>query len=318
MAKAKKVGSEGQSKVESLIVLDLRQVRANTYQSTRRGVVPALTAVGFGLFEKLEGHEDKEPLWVMLTRNKPESWALGVALLDTHEPEIKELADSIAGSTQLHNVGIVPVDESDSNKGYDVVYGMMRCLACAYNHCRSGGVLPLTVKAEIAQDITDPNDLLCAPEPNRRHRSESLIDEAKQIQFLKQHGMTIPQIAEKLDTNQQNVRNRLKLLRLMPEEQLRVHIGMLGMVNANKLVDQRDNGTAAEVETVRSIPERHRRMPNFERAKSIYTATEKPKDLTDYEWSLWITSDVRRFIAFYLGVESASFRDMVRTKNQAE
>ena len=59
------------------------------------------------------------------------------------------------------------------------------------------------------------------------------FDEAKQIQFLKRNGMTIPQIADKLATNQQNVRNRLKLT---PEEQMRVHTGKLGMVNANKLV----------------------------------------------------------------------------------
>jgi hypothetical protein len=299
------------TKADNHFVLDLRQVRANTYQPRRNGAIPALNAAGYGLFEKLNGHEGKMPLWEMLTSNKPELWALAVGLIDEHEPEIKELADSIAGCTQLHNVGIVPVDESDSNNGYDVVYGMIRCLARAYNHGRSGGELPLTVKAEIAQDIMDPNDLRSLPlQEKRGQRSESLIDEAKQIQFLKRNGMTIPQIADKLGTNQHIIRNRLKLLRLTLEEQHRVHVGKLGMVNANKLVDQRDQGTAAEGETALDKRENRKHMPTLKQAEAIYAATEMPMEMSDNEWSLWITDDVRRFVALYLGVEFTRFKDI--------
>jgi hypothetical protein len=253
----------------------------------------------------------------MLTSNKPELWALAVGLIDEHEPEIKELADSIAGSTQLHNVGIVPVDESDSNNGYDVVYGMIRCLARAYNHGRSGGELPLTVQAENAQDITDPNDLrFFALQDKREQRSESLIDEAKQIQFLKRNGKTIPQIADTLGTNQHNVRNRLKLLRLTLEEQHRVHVGKLGMVNANKLVVQRDQGKAAEGETAPDKPENCKHMPTLKEAQTKYAAMEKPTDMSDEEWALWTNADVRRFVAFYLGIEFTTFEDMVNANHR--
>jgi hypothetical protein len=159
-----------------------------------------------------------------------------VGLIDEHEPEIKELADSIAGSTQLHNVGVVPVDASDSNNGYDVVYGMIRCLARAYNHGRSGGELPLTVKAENAQDIMDPNDLRFLPlQEKRAQRSESLIDEAKQIQFLKRSGMTIPQIADKLATTSEAIRNRLKLS-VSPSKSNTVFITFEEMVKAKHRV----------------------------------------------------------------------------------
>lgn len=95
----------------------------------------------------------------------------------------------------------------------------------------------------------------------RGQRSESLIDEAKQIQFLKRNGRTIPQIADKLATTPEIVRNRLNLLRLTLEEQHCVHIGKLGLVKANKLVGHRDQGQAAEGETATDKPENRKRMP---------------------------------------------------------
>ncbi len=181
------------TKAESFFVLDLRHVKANTCQSRDQGVIGNLSAVGFGLFERLKGHDDKEPLWEMLTGSKPELRALAVGLLHEYEPDIKALAGSIAAGTQLHNVGVVPVDESDAAKGYDVVYGMRRCLARAYNHARSLGDLPLTVKAEIARDTADPDDLCFRPvEAGSGREGESLIDEAQRIRFMKRQGLTIP------------------------------------------------------------------------------------------------------------------------------
>ena len=209
------------------------------------------------------------------------------------------------------------MDESDSNNGYDVVYGMIRCLARAYNHGRSGGELPLTVKAENAQDIMDPNDLHFFPlQDKREQRSESLIDEAKKIQFLKRNGMTIPQIADKLGTNQHIIRNRLKLLRLTPEEQHRVHIGKLGMVNANRLMDHRDQGKATEGETATEKPENCKHMPTLKEAQTNYAALEKPADMSEEEWALWKNADVRRFVAFYLGIEFITFEEMLKAKHR--
>lgn len=131
-------------------ILDMRQIKANTHRNRKYGVMPNLNGMGFGLFEKLKGHEDKEPLWVMLTSNKPAMLAQAVALVDKYEPDIKEFAISIAGFMQLHNIGVVLLDETDPKKGYDVVYGMQHCLARAYNYARSFGFWPITVKAEIA------------------------------------------------------------------------------------------------------------------------------------------------------------------------
>jgi hypothetical protein len=50
----------------------------------------------------------------------------------------------------------------------------------------------------------------------REQQGESRIDEDERIQFMKRHGLTIPQIAEKLAIDSQSVRKRLQLLRLTP------------------------------------------------------------------------------------------------------
>jgi DNA-binding CsgD family transcriptional regulator len=79
---------------------------------------------------------------------------------------------------------------------------------------------------------------------NRGRKDESLIDEAKRIQLMKRQGLSIPQIADRLSTNQQNVRSRLQLIRLTAEEQRCVNTGTLGMVNALKMLRNRDDGDA--------------------------------------------------------------------------
>jgi len=148
-------------------------------------------------------------------------------------------------------------------------------------------------------------------------KEESLIEEAVRIQSMKEAGMTIPQIAEKLASNQQNILNRLKLLRLTPEEQQRVHTGKLGMVNASKIVDKRESADEPQGNSPQSTPAKQRRMPTLERARFVYTATEKPEGMSDVEWLTWTTADVRRFVAFHLGVEFTTFEDMVK-ENQAK
>jgi len=132
---------------ENYFILDLRRVVSNTLQSRGQGVLPNLNAAGYGLFAQDEPNVDKNqaadklPIWAMLTSDKPELLGIAVALIDEHEPEIKELADSIAGSTQLHNIGFVYIDGA-SSKGVDVVYGMRRCLARACNHAPASANCP--------------------------------------------------------------------------------------------------------------------------------------------------------------------------------
>lgn len=313
--RSKTTEQANQTKDENFFVLDLRHVKANTYQSRDQGVIGNLNAVGFGLFEKLKGHEDKEPLWEMLCSGRPELWSLVVGLIDEHEPEIKKLAESIAGSSQLSNIGIMPLGDGT----FDVVYGMRRCLARAYNHARSLGELPLTVKAEIAQDVADPHDPHSrSVEEDRGRGEESLIDQAKRIQSMMRQGLTIPQIAVRLATNLQNVHNRLQLLRLTSEEQRWVHTGRLSMVDAFKLLKRRKGGEAPLEGTAKDSHTHQKRMPSVKLAEALYTAIEKPADMPEEQWAMWISPDVRRLIAFHLGVEFTTFRDMVKANKKGE
>ncbi len=151
-------------------------------------------------------------------------------------------------------------------------------------------------------------------ESGREQQVESHIDEAKRIQFMKRQGLTIPQIADRLATNLQNVHNRLRLLRLTPEEQRRVQTGNLSLVNALKLVKRREGGEALLEWAANDSPSHQKRIPSVKLAEALYTTIEKPADMPEEEWAMWISPDVRRFIAFHLGVEFTTFKDMVKAR----
>lgn len=152
----------------------------------------------------------------------------------------------------------------------------------------------------------------------REQQVESLIDEAKRIQFMRRQGLTIPQIADRLATSLQNVHNRLQLLRLTPEEQRRVHTGRLSLVNALKLVKRREGGEATLERAANDSPTHQKRIPSVKLAEALYTTAEKRADMPEEEWAIWISPDVRRFIAFHLGVEFTTFKDMVKARKKGE
>ncbi len=61
---------------------------------------------------------------------------------------------------------------------------------------------------------------------------------------------------------------------------------------------------------------RLKRLTTIKGAKAIYSAVEKPDDMTDEEWALWCSNDVRKLIALLLGMEYMSHRDMIRAKKE--
>jgi hypothetical protein len=135
---------------------------------------------------------------------------------------------------------------------------------------------------------------------------------------MKRQGLTIPQIAARLAKGLQNVRNRLRLLRLTPEEQRQVHTGRLGLVNALKLLKRREDGQAPPEGEVSDRPTPQKRLPSVTKAESLYTTVEKPSDMPQEEWALWISPDVRRFLALHLGVEFATFEEMVKARKECK
>lgn len=155
-------------------------------------------------------------------------------------------------------------------------------------------------------------------ESGREQQVESHIDEAKRIQFMMRQGLTIPQIADRLAMSRQNVHNRLQLLRLTSEEQRRVHTGRLSLVNALMLVKRREGGETPVGWAANDSPTHQKRIPTVRLVEALYTTVEKPADMPEGEWAMWISPDVRRLIAFHLGVEFTTFEDMVKAKKKDE
>jgi len=58
----------------------------------------------------------------------------------------------------------------------------------------------------------------------------------------------------------------------------------------------------------------HRKMPTLVMAAQLYTSIEKPEDMEDAEWLLWISDDTRKFVAHFIGVEFTTHKDMVKSK----
>jgi hypothetical protein len=308
----KKKLSAGVTEAKGYITIDIHQIRDNSYQSRGHGVIPGLNKQGYGLFRKMEGHDDKDPIMSMLLSDNADTRTKGCGLIDEHEPDIKELASSIATTGQLHNIGVQRMkdDAGKATDFWDVVYGARRTIARAYNHARSGGDIPAIINAKEADDIVDPVDLhFQALAENRGRRDESPMDECRRFMFLKKQGLKTKQIAEKMGENEQNVRNRLQLARLTAEEQERVHKGTLGMVNAIKALKERESGTGTG--EAQNIPETRRRLPTYKQALTLLVTTTKPEDMkSDDEWTLLQTDDVRRYLSLLCDVPFQTYTAM--------
>jgi len=344
---SKKDSNGALSKVENFFTFDLSALKSNAYQSRGDGAIAPLNAVGVGLFDpiptpkgldkkdieafanwpkvKIKDSKDKEieclkPIWPMLVEKVPEQWALAIAAIEEYQHDITDLAATFTVGPQLQNIGITPYVDDDGKKHlgfFTVVMGMRRCLAKAYLYAKSTGEVPLLLKAEL-QDTTDPIELhVRSMTENKARLQETPVQEGKKYQQMKSYGLNVNQIAEKEATNPQNVRNRLALMRCTQEERDKVHAGKMGMMNALKALQKRESGkdTAA---TPAEIPENRKRMPTLRQATALYGAVEQPEGVTKEEFDLWMKDDVRKFVAFYLGVDFITYKDMKRKKAEAE
>ena len=87
-----------------LAFVDLDDIVANSGQTRGTGVAPHLLMLGYGVFEKVEGHVDKEPLWSMLLSDKQELRQYAAKLVEDH-----------TGSGQLGHV--VRLDDREATGG---------------------------------------------------------------------------------------------------------------------------------------------------------------------------------------------------------
>src|SRR6185369_4056130 len=145
-----------------------------------------LQMLGHGLFEKIEA--DKEPIWQSLLSDDKEVRFQAKSLVEQNESSIVETANSIAAKGQLQPVGVVDLGDGT----YDVIFGMQRCIARAFNFADGKG--PATVEARVYPKSVLKDKLtlkLRSRDENRVRKEESPIDRAMYYKELKkEHNLT--------------------------------------------------------------------------------------------------------------------------------
>lgn len=237
---------------------------------------------------------------MMLLSTDEKEQGKAVQLIKELEPELANLANSLAQPMgQLQPIGVI-----EDGGGYDVVFGMRRALAFAYNHA-SGFKGFDEIEAKCYEGKISPVDLkLMALEENADREDESPIDKAMTFQWLKKEGgLSYKEIGDKVGWTDQNVRLHINLLdKVLEDKRLDIHTGKLSVDRANKLRSTRKSeGDGAEETRTSAGPGRRYKLPSVKGIESIYNAKAKPKDMEDKEWELWISEDVRRLLSLRLG-----------------
>jgi len=284
--------------------IPLTTIFANTAQSRGMGVVSNLQTMGYGLFEKPDGATYDTPIWQALTGNDPEAKQHMLVAIEQYEPGLVALAEGLGTRGQLQPIGVFALKDG----GYDVIYGMRRALATAFyraKHKQDSG----EIEAKIFEGKLSPVDLkLMALDENDNRQEESPIDRAMTYSWLKdEHKMGVDEIGEKTGQSGQNIRNYLKLLSpLLENKRLDIHTGKLPVDRALKLLQRLKEGENGEA---RAAQEGKRyRLPSVKRISLIYNSKKRPRKISDKEWQLWCSEDVRRLLAHYLGFKFTPFK----------
>jgi ParB/RepB/Spo0J family partition protein len=279
--------------------IPLVDIASNTAQSRGMGVLSNLQEMGYNLFEETE----KGPaVWPTLLSDNQQNVLDMIALLEEHEPELVQTANSIHMYGQLEPIGVRMLEE-----GVDVIYGMRRAVACALNRARFPEDQDY-VEAKVFDQDLDPIQLkLVSLEENspQARREESPIDRAMTYQWLKKTAkMTEKQIGERVGLSDQMIKKYLKLLDdKIKDKRHDIHTLKLGIDKAVKLLEKRQGKEDAEP----SEGGNGARFPNAKKLVSIYEAGYKPKKMDAEEWYLWTSEDVRKLLALKLGLTYTEF-----------
>jgi hypothetical protein len=203
-----------------MLTLNLAQVVSN--MDNARDTVGNLRFKGYGVVEPLPGIAKHSLFGLAL--GTPEQKKTYLELIDTNEEYLVGLAASIKKRGQIVSVEVRQVE-----KGYALVIGCCRCLAVLYNHAAYGD--PATVEAKLFTGDSFQAYLRSVDE-NKYHLKTNLMDDARQCQFLKDHGKTDKEIAEDLGVTPGTVKNRLDLLHLDADNQNKVRLGKLSQQEA--------------------------------------------------------------------------------------
>lgn len=284
--------------------IPLNKISANSAQSRGTGALGNLQALGWGMFEKIEA--EKEPIWLMLMSSDEAVRQQAVALLTESEPTIIEVATSLVEHGQVQPVGAVLLKDGT----YDILYGMQRCAARAYNWIMGKG--EPTVEAKILPESELKNPLtakLKSRAENRARRAENPIDVALFYKELKtEFKLTNEQIAERDDCSPAQVGQMLKLLDpRLEDKRYAIQTGEMPVYKALDRLERLKQGNG-QAEKDKGDTRQRGRWPSTKIMLKAYGSGIKPKKMDDALWELCKLDDVRKFIAKALGVKFMPYR----------
>lgn len=287
--------------------IKVNKIVANSGQTRGMGVLPQLKMLGYGLFEKVA--VDKDPIWPMLISDKPEERKKAASLIREHEPDIVAASESQEQYGVLQPIRVVELDD----KTYDVVSGMTRVLARAFNHAESAKA-PDTIDAMVMDKCKEVDVLFMGFEENNARRNESPMDMAIFFKEAKDNFKLSPKdIGARIGMSDQHVRNHIKLLSPKLEgKRMDIHTGRLSVDKALKLLDKLSKGDEVDEDTEKPSGKRAR-MYSVKKLETVYTAKKKPEWLDQKEWEMTIDEGVRKWLAYRLGKKYKPFTGEVLT-----
>lgn len=281
-------------------LVDLSKIVSNTAQSRGMGVLYRLVDMGYGLFEK-GSDESKKPIWDMLNSEQPEEVKEISILIQEHEPELIALAEGLAITGQLQPIGLLESDDGT----YDIVYGARRATALMCNYAVDPDNAPKEIEAKVYTGRITPVELkLMAFQENTDRTDESPIDRALTYKFLQSEGkMTAADIGKKTGQSGQNVTNYMKLLdKKLEDKRMAIHSGIMTVDRALKLLAKRKKDSAAEDEAPERRGRKRSGLPGGKAILKIYEG-HRPKDMVDKEWEMIQCEEVRKWLAYRLGLK---------------
>lgn len=310
------MATKNSNKEINLKPINLTDIVSNTAQSRGMGALPVLQQMGYGLFEQLPEHDDKQPIWSLLLSDKPDERSLGCSLIMENEGHIVDKAASLEQNDQLQNIIVAPAP--GKTEKYDVVGGMLRCIAMAYNHAQDKNA-PTTVLAKV---VTKPEKelIFLSLEENIQRKSASPIDMALTFKRIKDEFKEKPaDIGKRVGLTGQSIRDYLRLLDpKLADKRMDIHSGKLTIDKAKKLLAKREAGDKDDDGESELEKGKRARMHSVKKLTTAYQSKKKPEWMDQKEWEMFIKEDVRRWLSFCLKLKFKEFTGEVKSEEPEE
>lgn len=301
--KEKITGSAETRQDVDVFLIDLQNIVSNTAQSRGMGALPTLHQMGYGLFEELPEHGDKMPIWKMLMSTQPAERKVACELIQSNEGHIIDKAESMAGGKQLQNIVVV-----ETTKGkYDVIAGMLRCIALAYNYAMDVKE-PRVVSAKLMGKMKPVDMVFMALDENDCREDEGPIDKAITYKRLtKEFNLKSDEIGKRQGRSGQSIRDHIKLLDPLLSDKINdINTRKMSIDAALKrLAKLKGTGDSAEKED--GAGERAR-MHSVKKLIAAFGAKKKPEWMDQKEWEMFVKEDVRKWLAKRLALKYKEFK----------